>query len=73
VNGAGGGDFLESSELFSGEVAGDMDRDVCGAWCGVVVVVDVDGDLVELPVFLSSVDDEGGRDAGCECGGEEFV
>ena len=68
-----GGDLLQPLELRLAQVAGQADVDLEPPRRRVVVVVDVDLDLVELPLLRARVHHEGRRDARGERSREELV
>ena len=73
AQGAGARDSVEAFQLSVVEVAAEPDCDLESAWRRLVVVVDVDRDLAEIPVLRACVHHERRRDAGGERGREQLV
>ena len=69
----GGADLLEPHELLLRQIARERDRDVEPPWRRVMVVVDRDRDLAEVPLLGARVHDEHRRDAAGQRRREELV
>ncbi len=67
------GRLLEPGVLLGGERLLDPDRDLAVPRRRGRVVVDIDGDLAELPASRTRVHEQGRRDAGGKRGGEQLV
>src|SRR5471030_1228564 len=73
ANRAGRGDFLQALELLVAQIAAQTDQDLEPARRRAMVVVDVDGDVAQIPVLRAPVHHERGGDTRGECRWKELV